>query len=190
MRRRAALKRASGVLRIRLALHKADETAQATVNDLRLSYALQSWVSARRERRNDVLRVEHGRKLAGMRQSLEEAATRSRKHLQCLTERYEEELDSVRKLGGRKEGESLKELKAAERALSDSQKLVVDFKNRLDDSRFTNQNLEAQVQDGQSTINGLRENQSALKTALHNLRGEMSAKTSEVARHVARETTL
>ena len=190
MRRRAALKRASGVLRTRLALRKADETAQSTVNDIRLSYALQSWVAARRERRLGMLREEHGRKVTEMRKSLEHAATRSWEHLQCLTERYEEELESVRKLGSRKEGESLKELKAAERALSDSQKLVAGLKNRLDDSHFTNQNLEAQVQDGQSTINGLRENQSALKTALHNLRGEMSAKTSELARHVAREQQL
>ena len=190
MRRRAALKRASGVLRTRLALRKADEKAQSSANDLRLSYALQSWVAARRERRLGMLREEHGRKVSEMRKSLEHAATRSREHLQCLTERYEEELESVRKLGSRKEGESLKELKAAERALSDSQKLVAGLKNRLDDSHFTNQNLEAQVQDGQSTINGLRENQSALKTALHNLRGEMSAKTSEVARHVAREQQL
>ena len=34
------LKRASGVLRTRLALRKADETAQSTVNDIRLSYQI------------------------------------------------------------------------------------------------------------------------------------------------------
>ena len=43
MRRRGALKRASGVLRTRLALRKADETAHSTVNDIRLSYANRGW---------------------------------------------------------------------------------------------------------------------------------------------------